>query len=378
LPGAGAAVILAAMLTKADDYPIHQLPEPIATSGTDRNFYDRYFFNGYSPDGRVFFAAALGVYPHLNVMDASFSIVSDGVQHNLRASRLMNMERMDTRVGPISVEVIEPLKTLRLRVADNAHGIRAEATFRARAPAVEEPRFTHRIGPRTLLDYTRLTQNGAYEGFVEIAGERVGLNGTVGTRDRSWGVRPIGLPDQQPALPLRMPQFYWLWAPLNFDDRFMLYHKNADELGRSWNEASVIGALGEAKPQHMARASSKIAYKQGTRHAQSATLDVADADGAPWRVELTPRFQFYMSGIGYMHPEWGHGMYRGDDALGYDTYDLATVNENDPRFQHIQAFVEATLTGPGGVTRTGSGVLEQLVIGQYAPDRLTGIFDPAP
>ena len=41
----------APMLTKADDYPVHQLPEPIATSGTDRNFYDRYFFNGYSPDG---------------------------------------------------------------------------------------------------------------------------------------------------------------------------------------------------------------------------------------------------------------------------------------------------------------------------------------
>ncbi|MCZ6711093.1 MAG: hypothetical protein O7B25_12080, partial [Gammaproteobacteria bacterium] len=26
------------MLTKADDYPIHQTPEPIAYSGTDRNF----------------------------------------------------------------------------------------------------------------------------------------------------------------------------------------------------------------------------------------------------------------------------------------------------------------------------------------------------
>ena len=35
------------MLTKADDYPVHQLPEPIATSGTDRNFYDRFFFNGF-------------------------------------------------------------------------------------------------------------------------------------------------------------------------------------------------------------------------------------------------------------------------------------------------------------------------------------------
>ena len=29
------------MLTAADDYPIHQLPTPIAVAGTDRNFYDR-------------------------------------------------------------------------------------------------------------------------------------------------------------------------------------------------------------------------------------------------------------------------------------------------------------------------------------------------
>ena len=34
-------------LTRGDDYPIHQTSEPIAYSGTDRNFYDRYFFNGY-------------------------------------------------------------------------------------------------------------------------------------------------------------------------------------------------------------------------------------------------------------------------------------------------------------------------------------------
>jgi len=61
------------MLTKGDDYPIHQTPEPIAYSGTDRNFYDRYFFNGYQADGSDFFAIAFGVYPHLNVADAHFS-----------------------------------------------------------------------------------------------------------------------------------------------------------------------------------------------------------------------------------------------------------------------------------------------------------------
>jgi hypothetical protein len=183
--------------------------------------------------------------------------------------------------------------------------------------------------------------------------------------------------DPQGVAPPRMPQFYWLWAPLNFADRFMLYHRNADADGTPWNTASVLGGLGDAKAMHMASCASKIVYKPGTRHAQGAIIEAINPDGAQWRAELTPRFNFYMAGIGYMHPEWGHGMYRGENALGYDTYDLATLNENDPRFQHVQAFVTAKLFGPDG-EREGAGVLEQLVVGAYTPHGLTGIFDPAP
>ena len=54
------------MLSKADDYPIHQSPEPIAYAGQSRNFYDRYFFNGYDIEGDVFFA--LGLAPVLVVV----------------------------------------------------------------------------------------------------------------------------------------------------------------------------------------------------------------------------------------------------------------------------------------------------------------------
>jgi len=74
------------MLNRLDDYPIHQTPVPVAQAGTsDPNFYDRYFFNGYSRSGDLFFAAALGVYPNRGVMDAAFSVVSDGRQHVVRA-----------------------------------------------------------------------------------------------------------------------------------------------------------------------------------------------------------------------------------------------------------------------------------------------------
>ena len=61
------------MITKADDYPIHQLPHPVSEVGTERNFYDRYFFNGYSKKEDFYFAAVLCLYPNLNIMDASFT-----------------------------------------------------------------------------------------------------------------------------------------------------------------------------------------------------------------------------------------------------------------------------------------------------------------
>ena len=139
------------MLTKGDDYPLHQTPEPIAYSDSSRNFYDRYFFNGYSADGELFFATALGVYPHVNIMDAAFSVVHDGVQHDVHASKILHMERLDTQVGPVSVEVIEPLRVLRVRCDDSDNGIRAELTFHARALPVEEPRFRRRVGVRAIL-----------------------------------------------------------------------------------------------------------------------------------------------------------------------------------------------------------------------------------
>ena len=40
------------MITQGDDYPIHQTPEPVQQVFTsDRNFYDRFFFNGYFREG---------------------------------------------------------------------------------------------------------------------------------------------------------------------------------------------------------------------------------------------------------------------------------------------------------------------------------------
>ncbi|ACG79442.1 conserved hypothetical protein [Phenylobacterium zucineum HLK1] len=354
------------MLTKGDDYPIHQTPEPIAYAGSDRNFYDRYFFNAYSPDGTEFVAAAFGVYPALNVADAHVSIVKDGVQRCLHASKVLNMERMDLTVGPIRIEVLEPLQRLKVTV-ERAEGIACELTFEGRAFPIEEPRFVKRIGPRLFMDYTRLTQNCRVSGWVEMDGRRLDAAGWLGTRDRSWGIRPVGAPDPQPTPGAGVPGFFWQWTPVNFDDRSVFFHVNADPDGQPWNTRAVILPDG-AGPEGGWEAdgpSMDVTLRQGLRHAERGTLTIPLADGAA-TVDLEPVTTFLMRGIGY-GGEWRHGGLKGELAVAREDIDLSAADMGAMENLHIQAISKAVLRAPGEPERQGVGVFEQLILGPYRP-----------
>jgi hypothetical protein len=358
------------MLTKADDHPIHQTADPVAFVGTsDRNFYDRYFFNGYSRDGETYFAAALGTYPNRGIMDAAFSIIRRGRQYSVRASRLLGFERMDTRVGPISVDVVEPLRRLRLAVGPNQYGIGAELLFTNRAGVIEEPRFHHRINGRVLLDYTRLTQHGEWSGKIAVEGEEIELKAGQwwGSRDRSWGVRPVG--EREAGAPTGPLQFYWLWAPANFEDLCTHFDVNEYADGSRWHEEGMIASVG-GTPQRAPHIDYKIEWAKGTRHARSAEIALRARSGEEHRIALRPLYNFYMLGIGYGHPTWAHGMYVGDDAVGGESWLLSEIDPTIPTHLHIQAVCEAQLG-----TRRGIGILEQLVIGPHQPSGFKEILD---
>ena len=100
------------MLNKLDDYPIHQTPEPIAhPATTDRNVYDRTWYNGYSADGSYYFGIGMAIYPHRGILDCAFSVVEkNGRQHCFYGSRRAPTERTEMQVGPFKIEVIEPMR----------------------------------------------------------------------------------------------------------------------------------------------------------------------------------------------------------------------------------------------------------------------------
>ncbi len=356
------------MLSQGDDFPLHQTPEPVAYPISDRNFYDRYFFNGYSPDGSIFFALAYGVYPVLDVADAHFCVIRDGRQHCLHASRRLGMERLELNCGGISIEILEPLQRIRLRV--EGEGLEADLTFNGRAFPIEEPRFTWRRGPRTIMDYTRMTQNGSYQGWLSIDGERVEIGSDVwGTRDRSWGIRPIGIPD--PQQPKVVPNFFWQWTPINLPSRSLFFHLNAHPDGSAWNTRAVEVANGAGASEHRDTEQAKLAttLQAGSRWPSQSTLRIRDES-----FTLTPILRFQMRGLGYTSPKWGHGLDHGELEIEREDFDLAAIDPVQPHNLHVQMLCRVE----GSDGESGMGVCEQLAIGDYAPLNLVGPIAPAP
>ncbi|HSL74812.1 MAG TPA: hypothetical protein VK853_10100 [Ilumatobacteraceae bacterium] len=374
------------MLSSFDDFPIHQTSQPIAhTASTDINHYDRYFFNGVTKDARLFFALAMGLYPNRHVVDSSFSVVVDGGtvdarQISVHASGRAPADRADANeVGPIRVEVLEPLNALRIVVEAAEHGLRADLTFVRRSAPIEEPHFRQQVGMRVVFDYTRLTQFGTWEGWIEVDGVLTDLapGETLGSRDRSWGVRPVGERGATGA-PVADPQFFWLWAPINFDTFSTHFDVNEYFDGRRWHDSGFVAPITGPEGAHTAEAMRTVDYtitwRPGTRTAATFELVMTPWQGESSTITLEPLYEFQMSGLGYLHPEWSHGVWKGESAVGGERWDLPVDDPVAPEHVHVQAIVRARTTGAIG-EHEGIGVLEQLAIGRHDPTGLTGIFD---
>ena len=183
------------MLSPLDEYPIHQLPLPIAWVGSsDRNFYDRCYFNAHDRSGDIFLITGLGYYPNLGTKDAFVLIRRGDEQTAIHLGDGIDHDRLDQRVGNYRLEVVEPLQELRI-VLEETEGIAMDLRWRGLFPVVQEqPHLMRAGGLRPTLDAQRFAQLGSWEGSLVIDGEeRVVDPATwIGSRDRSWGIRPVG------------------------------------------------------------------------------------------------------------------------------------------------------------------------------------------
>jgi len=132
-------------ISPMDEFLAHQTPDTFDRVFTsDRNFYDRYYFNMHDSTGEFFMVAGMGQYPNLGVTDAFVTISHGTNQYVVRASRALGTDRLDTQVGPFSIEVIEGLQSLRLKCDENEWGLSFDIRFDGSVPALEEPKTNQR------------------------------------------------------------------------------------------------------------------------------------------------------------------------------------------------------------------------------------------
>ena len=92
-----------------------------------------------------------------------------------------------------------------------------------------------------MFDSKRMAQTGRWAGSITVDGETLEVTPDRwwGIRDRSWGIRPVGEPEPPGIQSRGGGTFYWLYAPVQFEDHAILCIVQEDGAGRRLMEEAV-------------------------------------------------------------------------------------------------------------------------------------------
>ncbi|MEU3618724.1 hypothetical protein ABZ725_41345 [Streptomyces sp. NPDC006872] len=362
-----------------DEYPVHQVPLSMKHVATgDRNAYDRCIFHVLDHEGRALLIVGLGVYPNLGVIDAYATLRLGDRLFAVRASDALGEDRMRLEVGPLRIRVERPLRDFVLSCAadpDDPEGLSYEIHWSADFPALWEPHHQQRRGGRLTLEGKRFVQAGRCVGWLRAGGAltRLTAGAWTGTRDRSWGVRPVpGEEGGRLAQDHPTEGFHWIWCPVRFDDRFLMVITQEDADGyRSLNDATLVRP--GRRDRQLGWPQAEITYRPGTRRPERALIHLGD-HRKPLELEAEILTSSPLAvGAGYPPADdWQHGTWRGPRWTDRRTYDLAGphplagygVTDHAARFR---------LDG-----REGHGIFEHGSFGRHDPSGFTGFDSVAP
>ena len=98
-------------LSPADDYMIHQTPDPIRVMwSSDPRAYERYWTVFHDDAGELIVATGGSFYPNLDLAEAYAIVNHRGDHRSVRAFRRLGADRMDLRVGPIHPTIVRGMR----------------------------------------------------------------------------------------------------------------------------------------------------------------------------------------------------------------------------------------------------------------------------
>ncbi|MFV0463511.1 MAG: hypothetical protein ACK5MP_10015 [Nostocoides sp.] len=365
-------------LNPFDDYPYHQHMMPNDVPATsDPHFNDGYWWSWYA-EGTYFFCG-LRVHPNNNVMDGYAGVVRDGVQHNIRVSRALRPEANTLQVGPLKVEIVDPLKVQRITLEDNPSGVTFDVHAQVSCPLYVESPYVHYRYSRVLNHLLRYSGSVRATGTASVLGQPIPIENWYGARDHSWGIRssmgpyvPIGgageSEDDADVRALR------LWVPFETDQDSGFFHLHEDRTGRMLDfEGRVYRADGTVVP--LASARHELTYYPGTSRLSGGAFTLMHHDGSEDRYTFEVVCEpSHPQGFGYTRG-WSDGgnpgVYRGVSYAEHDSFDVS-----DPAGLAGPSYIEASrrlggtefaasCQGPNGAT--GMVHVEHMIYPPYEP-----------
>jgi hypothetical protein len=231
---------------------------------------------------------------------------------------------------------------------------------------------------RPTLDASRFAQTGSWQGSLTVGGTKTDVDPAVwvGTRDRSWGIRPVGDPDpagRQAEHPLE--GFWWLYVPLRFETfQLVLIVQEEPDGHRTLSHASRTFADGRVEQLGWPRI--EIDYRSGTRHPETARIHLTRPNGEPLVLEVETKLPLALHvGCGYGgDPDWSHGQWKGAGWASSATYDYG-----DPEIAGRVPWGVVEHVGRGLLDgEEGWGLFEHGSIGRHDPTGFADYLSVAP
>jgi len=195
-------------LSPDDERFVHQIPEPLSVVGIEHEHWrESYFFVAHGPEADTdVVIVAMATYPARRMLDALVLGRVGGERLFLYHQRPADGDPQRTTVGPVTVEVEEPYRRLRVDVEESS-GFSAHLRFEARtAPyGLRRGRLRHEDGS-LLWDQSHMIQSGTFSGSYRRGDAEFEVDHWMGQRDHSWGVR------HHARIPL------WMWLAVQLPD----------------------------------------------------------------------------------------------------------------------------------------------------------------
>ena len=362
-------------LSASDEYFTHQTALPHAMVATsDPSWRERYWVSFQDTQtGDTVLTLGFGRYPNQDVMEAFVCLAEDGRQTNLRLSRTLLPDSHDMSVGPLTCEVVTPLRELRFRLDENDTGVSFDISFVGTMEPLLEGRFFQVSNARATYDAIRYVQHGRAsgtlttpKGTVELTPDRWWCE-----RDHSWGTRPLPRAEGQP--PGERPEWNMLmFCPLQLPDFGLHLYLQESAPGRLVHlSAGLVGPVDKGEEFEPIKAvEHNLRWVEGAAAPTLAggEISLTLLDGERLDFQLTALAgRAHLRGGGYEGWQgWKQGHWRGELTSEHDVWDLTDTTNF---YRHAKAGSDHLMRVEHR-GQVGYGVIEYMVFpeayGRYA------------